>query len=46
MARSVLRSLRVQSKDELVERLYKIIKEINESSVIFRWKYRLDEMLV
>ena len=46
MARSFLRSLRVKSKDELVERLYKYIKEINESPVIFRWKYRLDEVLV
>ena len=46
MARSFLRSLRVQSKDELVERLYRYIKEINESPVIFRWKYRLDEVLI
>ena len=46
MARSFLRSLRVKSKDELAERLYKYIKEINESPVIFRWKYRLDEVLV
>jgi transposase len=46
MARSFLRSLRVQSKDELIERLYKYIKEINECPVIFRWKYRLDEVLV
>jgi transposase len=46
MARSFLRSLRVQSKDELIERLYKYIKEINESPVIFRWKYKLDEVLV
>jgi len=46
MARSFLRSLRVQSKDELVERLYRYINEINESPVIFRWKYRLDEVLI
>jgi len=46
MARSFLKSLRVQSKDELVQRLYRYIEEINESPVIFRWKYRLDEVLI
>ena len=46
MARSFLRSLRVASKQELIERLYKYIDEINQSPVIFRWKYRLDEVLI
>ena len=46
MARSFLRSIRVQSKDELIQRLYKYIQEVNESPVIFRWKYRLDEVLI
>jgi transposase len=46
MARSFLRSLRVASKEELIQRLYQYINEINESPVVFRWKYRLDEVLV
>jgi len=46
MTRSFLRSLRVTSKDELIERLYRYINELNESTVVFRWKYRLDEVLV
>jgi transposase len=46
MARSFLRSLRVASKDELIQRIYQYIGEINESPVVFRWKYRLDEVLV
>ena len=46
MARSFLRSLRVASKDELIQRLYRYINEINESPVVFHWKYRLDEVLV
>lgn len=46
MARSFLRSLRVGSKDELIQRLCRYINEINESPVVFRWKYRLDEVLV
>ncbi len=46
MARSFLRSLRVACKDELIQRIYRYISEINESPVVFRWKYRLDEVLV
>jgi transposase len=46
MARSFLRSIRVASKEELIQRLYRYINEINESPVVFRWKYRLDEVLI
>jgi len=46
MTRSLLRSIRVQSKDELIQRLHKYIQEVNESPVIFRWKYRLDQVLI
>jgi len=46
MARSFLRSLRVGSKDELIDRLHRYVNEINEAPVVFRWKYRLDEVLV
>ena len=46
MTRSFLRHMRAQSKEELIERLYRYIKEINEAPVIFRWKYRLDEVVI
>lgn len=46
MARSFLRSLRVKSKEELVERLYQYMREVNESPIVFRWKYKLNEVLV
>jgi transposase len=46
MARSFLRGIRVASKEELVERIYRYIDELNTSPVIFRWKYKLDEMSV
>jgi transposase len=46
MARSFLRGIRVASKEELVERIYRYIDELNASPVIFRWKYKLDEMSV
>lgn len=42
-ARSFLRHIRVNSKDELVKRIYKGIDEINQEPVIFRWKYKMNE---
>nr|MDK2851519.1 hypothetical protein [Candidatus Cloacimonadota bacterium] len=44
LARSLLRHIRVQSKEELIERIYKGIDEINEFPVVFRWKYKIDEL--
>jgi transposase len=46
MAKSFLRGLRVQSKEELSARILKWLDEINESPVIFRWKYGLDTISV
>jgi len=46
MARSLLRHIRVQSKDELVERIYRGIEEFNKEPVVFRWKYKMDETVV
>ena len=42
MTRTVLRGIRVASKDELRERILKYLAEINETPVVFRWKYGLD----
>ncbi len=44
IARSFLKHIRVESKDELRERIYKGIDEINNEPVIFRWKYKMDEI--
>lgn len=44
MARSFLRGLRVKSKDELKDRILMWINEINASPVIFRWKYKMEEI--
>ena len=38
MARTFLRHLRVESKEELRERILKWFEEINEEPVIHRWK--------
>lgn len=46
LARVCLRGIRVQSKEELVDRIYRYIDEVNEEPVVYRWKYRMDEISV
>ena len=46
MAKTVLRGIRVKSKEELSERLLKYLHEVNEMPVIFRWKYGFDSLSV
>jgi len=44
MTRSLLRGMRVSSKQELSDRISQYFDDINESPVIFKWKYKMDEM--
>lgn len=44
MTRSFLRGIRVISKEELIERICQYFDELNEMPVIFKWKYKMDEM--
>jgi len=46
IARSFLKHIRVESKEELKERIYKGIEEINNEPVIFRWKYKMEETTI
>lgn len=46
MSRTFLREIRVKSKDELKDRIVKYIDEVNDDPVVFKWKYKLDEILV
>lgn len=46
LARSVLRGIRVKSKEELKNRIELALRELNEAPVIFRWKFKLDELSV
>ncbi|MDY0152829.1 MAG: IS630 family transposase [Candidatus Cloacimonas sp.] len=43
-SRSFLRHIRVGSKQELIARIYKGLDEINQTPVVFRWKYKLDDI--
>jgi transposase len=44
LARTLLRGIRVASKDELKERMLAYLAELNETPVVFRWKYGLDDV--
>lgn len=46
MAKTMLRGIRVSSLGELKERIEKYLIEINETPVVFRWKYALDAISV
>lgn len=46
MARSMLRGIRVASKQELVDRIHLYFDQINADPVIFRWKYKMDETTI
>ena len=44
IARGFLRHIRVESKEELKNRILQGIEEINQEPVVFRWKYKMDEI--
>ena len=44
MARSMLRGIRVATKEELVQRIHQYFDQVNADPVVFRWKYKLDEI--
>lgn len=46
MARSMLRGIRVASKQELIDRIHQYFEEINAAPVVFRWKYKMDEICI
>lgn len=46
MSRSFLRAIRVKSKDELRKRIMKYLDEVNMYPVVFRWKYKLEDMII
>ena len=44
MTRQMLRGIRVKSKEELTNRVYRYFAEINEEPIVFHWKYNLDDI--
>jgi transposase len=46
MTHTMLRGIRVTTKQELIERIHQYFQELNAAPVIFHWKYKLDEMAI
>lgn len=44
MARTLLRGIRVASADELKARIELYLREVNQTPVVFRWKYKLETL--
>ncbi len=44
MSRQMLRGIRVTGKAELKARILQYLQEINQTPVVFRWKYKLDTL--
>jgi len=46
IARGFLRDIRVNSIEELQERIYRGLELINQEPVVFRWKYKIEDEIV
>lgn len=46
MTRTMLREIRVNTKQELIDRIHLYFQETNAAPVIFRWKYKIDEFTI
>lgn len=44
LTRQSLRGIRVKSKEDLINRIYKYFDEVNEEPVVYHWKYKLEEI--
>ena len=44
MSKQMLRGIRVNSKQELVDRIYQYFDEINKEPVVYHWKYKMDDI--
>jgi transposase len=44
LTRQSLKGIRVKTKDELIQRIYKYFDEVNAEPVVYHWKYKLDEI--
>jgi len=45
MTRTMLREIRVSTKQELIDRIHLYFRETNAAPVVFRWKYKMDEVV-
>ena len=44
MTKQMLRGIRVNTKQELEERIYQYFEAINREPGVYHWKYKMDEI--
>ena len=44
MTKQMLKGIRVNSKEELSERIYRYFDEINADPIVYHWTYKMDEI--
>ena len=44
MTKQMLKGIRVNSKEELSDRIYRYFYEVNREPVVFHWTYKMDEI--
>lgn len=44
MTKQMLRGIRVNSKQELADRIYQYFDEVNQEPVVYHWKYKMGEI--
>ncbi len=44
MSRSILRNIRVSSKEELKQRILRYFLDLNQDPKVFKWSYKMDEV--
>jgi transposase len=46
LARVCLKDIRVHSKEELVERIYQYLNEVNQAPVVYHWNYKMEDLTI
>ena len=46
MTKQMLKGIRVDSKQELEDRIYLYFEEVNREPVVYHWTYKLDDISV
>ena len=44
MTKQMLRGIRVKSKQELKDRIYRYFEEVNQEPVVYHWSYKMDDI--
>ena len=44
MTKQMLKGIRVNSKEELADRIYRYFDEINAEPIVYHWTYKMDEI--